>query len=293
MKYLSLVKPQNRVFAGRIKNRLQSGATNSQEDKKMLKQTVIATAVSMVLLSASAQAASTNPTLNDQFSIRVGGFNANIDTSVTIDGKNFNFEDVLDDNVTTGSIQALWRVSNKIRINFGYWSVNRDESEVLDLGGSTVAASFDSSYLNAAIGYSFIRTDTTEFGADLGLASLGLKSELGASVPGVGDISFTAFDNSYPLPTIGLYINQALSPKWSIAGRFGGIGLDIGDDFKGTVIEANASVEFRPWENFGLGLAYLYNSADATLNDVGRGDGLDVEWEFQGPVAYLTLGFGG
>ena len=259
----------------------------------MLKRSAIATAVSLVLLSASAQAASTNPTLHDQFSIRAGGFNANIDTSVTIDGEKFNFEDVLDDNVTTGAITALWRITDKIRMNFGYWSVERDESEILGSGGATVGASFDTSYLSAAIGYSFIRSETTEFGVDLGLASLGLKSELGASVPGAGNVSFTAFDNSYPLPTIGLYVNQALSPKWSISGRFGAIGLDLGDEFKGSVIEANAAVEFRPWQNFGLGLAYMYNSADATLNNVGRGNGLDVEWEFQGPVAYLTLGFGG
>jgi len=51
-------------------------------------------------------------------------------------------------------------------------------------------------------------------------------------------ISFTAFDETYLLPTIGLYINQALSPKWSITRCLGGIGLDLGDDFKGTVIEA-------------------------------------------------------
>ncbi len=258
----------------------------------MLKRSAIATAVSLVLLSASAQAASTNPTLHDQFSIRAGGFNANIDTSVTIDGEKFNFEDVLDDNVSTGNIQALWRVTNKLRINFGFWSVERDESDVPGTGGATAGASFDTSYLSAAVGYSFIRSDTSEFGVDLGGRRIIKKSELGATVPGAGNISFTAFDNSYLLPTIGLYFNQALSPKWSIAGRFGGVGLDLGDDFKGSVIEANAAIEFRPWQNFGLGLAYMYNSADATLNNVGRGNGLDLEWEFQGPVAYLTLGFG-
>ncbi|MDX2479085.1 MAG: hypothetical protein QNK24_01965 [Desulfuromusa sp.] len=91
-------------------------------------------------------------------------------------------------------------------------------------------------------------------------------------------ISFTAFDETYLLPTIGLYINQALSPKWSITGRLGGIGLDLGDDFKGTVIEANAAVEFRPWQNVGLGLAYMYNHADATLKNVGVGDGLEVDF---------------
>jgi opacity protein-like surface antigen len=257
----------------------------------MLKKSVLTTAISLVLLSVSAQAASTNPTLHDTLSFRAGGYFSDIDTSVTIDGKEFDFEEVLDDNVTTGAITALWRVSNKLRINFGYWAVERDESDVLGQGGATVAASFDTSYLNAAIGYSFIRSDTTEFGADIGLAGLGLKSELGANVPGGGGISFTAIDETYLLPTIGLYINQALSPKWSISARLGGIGLDLGDDFKGTVIESNAAIEFRPWTNFGFGLAYMYNSADATLKNVGVGDGLELDWKFQGPVGYLTLGF--
>jgi hypothetical protein len=232
----------------------------------------------------------------------VGGFFPNIDTSVKINGQDYDFEQSLDDNVSTGAIQGLWRITRKLRLNFGYWAVNRDESGSLgqneSIGGITVpagsslSATFDTSYLNAAIGYSFVRTDTTEFGADLGLAALSLKSELGASIPGLGSRSFTAFDETYPLPTIGVYVNHALSPKWSIAGRIGGIGLDLGDDFKGSVVDGFGAVEFRPWQNFGLGLAYMYTSADATLKDVGRGDGLDVEWEYKGPFAYLTLGFG-
>ncbi|MFW2439853.1 MAG: hypothetical protein ACN4GR_10825, partial [Arenicellales bacterium] len=121
-----------------------------------------------------------------------------------------------------------------------------------------------------------LATDTTEFGASLGLSALNLKSELGASVPGLGSASFTAFDETYPLPTIGIYINQALSPKWSLSGKFAGIGLSIGDDFDGTVIEAMAAAEFRPWQNVGFGLAYVYNDADATLNNVGDDRGINV-----------------
>ena len=268
----------------------------------MLKKNALACAFGLAMVSVSAQAASTNPTLDDQFSLRFGPFFPNIDTQVKINGSDYDFEEVLDDSTTTGSIQGLWRITRKLRLNFGYSAVNRDESQSLSQNesiggitipaGSSVSASFDTSYLNAAIGYSFVRSDTTEFGADLGLAALGLKSELGASIPGVGSTTFTAFDETYPLPTIGLYVTHALSPKWSIAGRIGGIGLDIGDDFEGNVIDGFGAVEFRPWQNFGLGLAYMYTSADAKLKDVGTGDGLDVEWEYQGPFAYLTLGFG-
>lgn len=268
----------------------------------MLKNTALTCAIGLVMVSASAQAASTNPTLDDQLSLRFGPFFPSIDTSVKINNEDYDFESVLDDEATTGAISGLWRITRKLRLRFGYWAVNREESESLgqneSIGGitipagSSVSATFDTSYLYGSIGYSFVRTDTTEFGADLGLAALGLKSELGASIPGLGGTSFTAFDETYPLPTIGLYVDHALSPKWTISGRLAGIGLDIGDDFEGTVVEANAAVEFRPWQNFGLGLAYVYNSADATLKDVGAGNGLDVEWEYQGPFAYLTLGFG-
>ena len=266
----------------------------------MMNKNILASALAFTLVSA--QAASANQTLNDQLSFRFGPFFPSIDTNVTIKGAKYNFEDVLDDNATTGSVQALWRVSRKWRLRFGYWAVDRNTSESLaqneSIGGitvpagSSVTATFDNSYLSGAIGYSFVRSDTTEFGADIGLAALGLKSELGASIPGLGSVSFTTFDETYPLPTIGLYVIHALSPKWSISGRLGGIGLDLGDDFKGTVIEGFGAVEFRPWQNFGFGLAYVYNSADATLKNVGTGDGTDVEWEYQGPFAYLTLGFG-
>lgn len=257
----------------------------------------------LTLFSAATLANSSNPTLNDNVSIRAGGFFTSIDTNISINGKKFDFENVLDDSVNTGTIQGLWRISDKIRLTAGYWAVDRNETASLgaadNIGGtvipagSTLAAFFDTNYLNGAIGYSFIRRNDTEIGVDIGLASLGLTSGLAATVGGVGNISFIAFDESYLLPTIGVYFTQALSSKWSVAGRLGGIGLDLGDDFKGSVIEANASIEFRPWQNVGMGLAYMYNSADATLNNLNAVDGLDVSWEYQGPFAFLTLGFGG
>ena len=273
----------------------------------MLKKTMIASVISVVMLFASAQvvsaqAPSKNQTLDDRFSIRFGLYYPSIDTSVKINDEKFDFEEVLDDNALTGAIQGLWRISDRFRLNFGYWAANRDETassgQVESIGGitipagSTIGATFDTSYANVALGFSFVRSETTEFGVDIGLAMLGLKSELGASIPGLPSVSYTAFDESYPLPTIGLYLTQALSPKWSIFGRIGAMGLSIDDDFEATVVEAIGSVEFRPWKNVGLGLAYLYNSADATIKNVGPTDELDVEWQFNGPLLYLTLGFG-
>lgn len=269
----------------------------------MSKKIILATAVTLAMTGgATAHAASTNQTLDDRVSLRFGPFFPSIDSSVKIGGTDYDFEGSLEDNATTGAVLGLWRVTRKFQVRFGYWAVNREESESLDQNesiggitvpaGSSISATFDTSYLYGSLGYSFVRSDTTEFGADLGLAALGLKSELGASIPGLGSTSFTAFDETYPLPTIGLYVNHAFSPKWSISGRIGGMGLDLGDDFKGNVIEGMAAIEFRPWTNVGLGAAYLYNSADAELKNLSGNVSQDVEWTYQGPFAYLTLGFG-
>jgi len=108
----------------------------------------------------------------------------------------------------------------------------------------------------------------------------------------VGEASFTAFDETYPLPVLGLYVDHALSPMWSISGRVSGVGLTIGDDFDGNLINASGGVEVRPWKNVGFGLAYLYSSADAKLNNVIDDKAVNVDWTYQGPFAFVTLGFG-
>lgn len=266
-----------------------------------MKKQTIALALGIGFVSTGLHAAPINPTLNDKFALSVGPFLANIDTKLTINGEQQDFEDYLDDNKTTAAIQGLWRITEQFRFNFGYWAVNRDTSDSSDQNhtiagvaipaGTSIGATFDSSLATASLGWSFVTNDTTEFGADLGLASIGLKSELGASVPGAGSVSFTAFDKSYLVPTIGLYVDHALSPMWSISGRLNGIGLDLGNDFKGSIVNAAAAVEARPWKNIGLGLAYLYSNADAKLNDVLVGS-VDVDWKYQGPFAFVTFGFG-
>jgi len=267
-----------------------------------VKKIAIASTIGLALLSASITAASANQTLSDRVGIRFGPFFPSIDTTVKVGNQEQSYENYLDDSATTGAIDVAWRISKHTRMDFQYWAVNRDETTSLDQNvpigpinvpaGTSIGASFDTSMLSAAFGWSFVSTDTTEFGASIGLTALSLKSELGASVPGLGNASFTAFDETYPLPVIGLYVSQALSPMWSLTGKFGGIGLSIGDDFDGTVIEAMGAVEFRPWQNVGFGLAYMYNDADATLNNVGNDKGVDVKWNYQGPFAFLTVGFG-
>lgn len=268
-----------------------------------MKKIAIASMLGLALVSSSITVASANQTLNDRVGIRFGPFFPSIDTSVTVGNQTQNYEQFLDDSATTGAVAVAWRLTKHFRVDFDYWAVNRDSSESLDQdvpigpinvpAGTSIGASFDTGMLGVALGWSFVATEATEFGLSLGVTALSLKSELGATVPGLGSASFTAFDETYPLPLIGLYISQALSPMWSLSGNVSGIGLSLGDDFDGTVIRAMGAVEFRPWQNFGFGLAYVYNDADATLKNVGDANrNIDIDWAYNGPFAYLTLGFG-
>lgn len=265
-----------------------------------MKKVLAASALGLALVSVGAYAAPINPTINDRLALRIGPFFASMDTTIRVGNIEQTFEDYLDDSETTAAIQGVWRISERFRLNFGYWAINRGESETLDQSftvggitfpaGSSASATLDSSLGVGSLGWSFVANDTTEVGVDLGLAILGLKAQLSASVPGLGSGSFTDFDQTYPLPTLGLYADHALSPMWSISGRLSGIGLEIGDNFDGNLINASAGVEARPWQNVGLGLAYLYSSADATLEDVDTGN--DLDWTYKGPFAFVTLGFG-
>jgi len=257
----------------------------------------------LAVFSSSITVASANQTLDDRVGIRFGPFFPSIDTSVTVGNQTQSYENFLDDSATTAAIAVAWRLTKHFRLNFDYWAVNRDSSESLDQNipigpinipaGTSINATFDSGMMGVALGWSFVATEATEFGVQLGVSALSLKSELGATVPGIGSASFTAFDETYPLPVIGLYIHQALSPMWSLNGNFAGIGLSINDDFDGNVIVAQGGVELRPWKNLGFGLAYIYNEANATLKNVGDANrNIDIDWSYKGPFAYLTLGFG-
>lgn len=265
----------------------------------MLKKSVFTIVVaSLGLLSVSASA-EPNPTLNDKLALRIGPFFPDIETSVNVGNNKVNYEDYLDDSETTGAIKGVWRMTEHLRLNFGYWGVDRESSDSLDhnvnLGsasipaGTTIAATFDTSIATAALGWSFVNNGTTDFGVDLGIAWLSLKSELGGAVPGIGTSSAVAFDETFVLPTIGGYVTHALSPSWSLNGRLSAIGLDIDDTFEGTVVDFMGAVEYRPWQNVGFGLAYIYNDAEAKLKIDNQG--IDVDWNYRGPFAYITLGF--
>ena len=249
---------------------------------------------------APAWSASLNPTLDDRVSIRGGPFFASIDSSLRVQGQDFDVEDRLDDSKTTFAIAVDWRLTSRLILTGGYSQVSRDESLTagtpIGIGGVTIPAGssaeldFTTRQFGVNLGYSVVRNHSTEFGATVGLKVLTIEDKVAFSLGGGPTVVLVDDDTTQPLPVLGLYLNHAFSPSWMITGRASYFDFDVGD-IDGKIWDLFGGVEWRPWQSVGLGLAYTYTDADVTITDADV-TATDVAYEYKGPFAYVVLGFG-
>ena len=240
-----------------------------------------------------------NPSLSDRVQFRTGPFFANWDSTVNIEGQDFDLEDRLSESDTVLAINGFARISNRLRINFGYWASSREDMTILSeptpVGPITLppGTQFDSEYetstLRGGLGWAFVSSDRAEVGIDVGLSVVSIRSNLTGRFSGSQPLDLVSVDDTEPMATIGLFFQYALSPRWTIAGRAGALGFDIGD-IEGQIYGAEARLEYRPLKNVGLGVAYSYDDADVTLKD--DPDQRNFTYTTQGAFAYLLFGFG-
>ena len=250
-------------------------------------------------LTPAAHAQSINPGLDDAFQLRLGPFFANVDTKFTVADQEFTQEDAFSDNETTLGIYALWRITPKLHLSFGYSEISRDSDVTTQVSeaiggidappGTQLIQSYKTASLPIALEYAFVKNPKTEFGLTAGVTLTTIQNDLTITVPGAPPIQAIDDDVSEPLPAIGLFWNQALSPQFmfKLSGRY--MGLQVGD-IDADIYEANAAVEWRPAKNFGVGASYLYNKADGVLESAGTSQAFS--YEYAGPFVYLMLGFG-
>ena len=95
-------------------------------------------------------------------------------------------------------------------------------------------------------------------------------------------------DTLAPLPNIGLFGLYALTPKLAVSGMLGYFSLDY-QEYDGEVTVASAALDYRLTDTFGLGLGYSLLDFNLDVDE----DIFDehYEFEFNGPVVYLSAGF--
>lgn len=242
-----------------------------------------------------------------RFKVSAGLYFPVNNTEIRVDGSEGNFGTTIDleDDLGfekntfswTGAIE--WRISRRSRVNFEYFSLNRESSKTLEREiefedntyevNARVYAFFDMQILRVAYGYSFVSKPKYEIGALIGAhtifadVGIGLETSIGQAEAS-NNYDFTA-----PLPDLGLYGEIVLSPKFGLYINANYLALKV-DNIKGRIMSSNVSLLYNVYENFNITLGYtgLHVKVDV---DRERADGY-FKWGYNGPMLTVNYAFG-
>jgi hypothetical protein len=257
---------------------------------------IILLASNIFVIAAIAQ--NRNPTLDETITIRLGPLWSNFDATITTLGQDADTDTDIDADDIDFAVYGLWRITDRFRIEAGYSGIDKKSkikmddnfnlSQVTVPTGAEVKSKFKNEVARLAVGYAIMRGESSEFGLDLGVNFTTVKESLSVDVAGIEVAKENFLDVSEPLPTIGIFFNYAFNQKWFMTSRAGVFAFDIGD-IDGTIYDLWGGIEYRPWENFGVGFAATYYSADITVKD----DRLetDLDYDYYGPLLYFVAGF--
>ena len=252
-----------------------------------------------------------NRSLDDNYSLLLGGYFSSVDSSYQGKGKqgrvsaDLDLEKLgLDDDETQPFLHGKIRFNERWRLDLHAFGTDRDSTKRaeydVDLGeagtipvGVTVNTSFSAAIYALRVGYSFVRTPRAEFGAGFGLhladLDIGISGDL--SVDDGQDVPFTISESAdvlAPLPTVGLFGSYALTETLSIHGQLGYFTLSY-DKYDGSLIDLLATVEYRPFKHVGFGAGYSLMEADLEIDGNKKRDSFELN--FKGPILYVKFGF--
>ncbi len=244
----------------------------------------------------------------EQFSLNLGVFISNIDSSLAIKGNRIgasvDVEDTLglDSSISAFRADAIWRFTDnrRHRLDLSWFDLSRDATKVLErdveIGnsvfpiGATVKSKLDIRILKASYSYSFFQDDRFDLAASFGLFVVPLEYEFESQ--GFNRIyeqdSITA-----PLPVIGLRGDFAITPKLFWKTSLEAFYVEF-DRYEGSIIDVKLALEYNLFKNvgFGLGFEHLEVDVDAENSDFPMVDFHgSILFEYTGLQLYTKIYF--
>lgn len=241
----------------------------------------------------------------DTFSVNLGVFISATDSSVRIGtglGVDIDVEELLglDTETSVFRLDSYWRFTRNLRhrLDFTWFSFRRDGRRIIGQdftiedpanpdntitikAGAEVSTYFDLDILRVGYSYSFFQDDRIDLAAQIGLFIMPLSVGLSATgfVNGAEAADITA-----PLPTLGLRMDFALTPKWYLRSGVEVFYLKY-DNFEGSLYDGKLAVEYNPWKHVGIGLGF--ESFQFNLQAEGEDyPGIDI----RGAIEYNYVG---
>lgn len=249
--------------------------------------------------------------IEDRVSASIGGFLVGYDTRVAISSGNvvgalINAENVLglDSRQVNGRIDGHYRFGKRSRVDFGYFLLSRSADVVLieDLpigeeiiqAGARARTRFETGFVKASYDYSFVKTGIVEFGFSAGLSILDVDFELEGSafvqLPGDNEKIDGRVETSLvaPVPVVGQFLEWRLRRRLFYRASLEFFRLSTGD-IRADLTDVRFTLDWYPSRNVGLGLGYEF--FNAVYADKDGGSGFSVNYEFDGPLVYITYSF--
>lgn len=275
-----------------------------------LVSTAILGVAALAGLQPAAQAQTINSGLNQKVWMQLGVFRPSLDTQIRYDddngglGSNIDGENDLGlrDSKTIGTLLLGARLSDRWRLEFEYFSLNRSASKTarsgsIKFGDNVYPASleldshFDSKVYRFSGGYSLVKTPQVEWGLVAGIHVTDFKVGLNSRelINGVETATRIEQRNkTLPLPTIGIYGNYALANNWELSGRADVFSLNHGG-YEGRLLNLQANVAYRFTPQVALALGYRLDDYKISSDrSAWRGS---VDYKFRGPQLVLDVGF--
>ena len=200
----------------------------------------------------------------------------------------------LDRDLALVRVDGYYRLGRKHRLQFGYFSLEREAQRVIDrpitIGDNTfiINGQVDSNLKNTIteIGYmySLRQTDRFEVSGTFGIHWMDLQSRfIGETASGFFETTSSSVEG--PLPLFGVDIDYAFTPRW-IASFRGMIFSYKVDPYDGHLIDLRGTLEYFFLNNVGVGLGVNRFDLDLTYTDNGRVG--DFSWGYGGMQFYIT-----
>ena len=258
-----------------------------------------------LLATACAAAPAQAERPEDKMWLRAGVFRSNVDTSLKIDdaklgipGTSIDFEEDLGfrKHAWKPKIEGGVRFGKAFRVEADYFSLGRsggaiitDEIRIDDTVfpvQADVDASFRTDVWRIAAGWSPLKSDKGELGLSAGVHLTKARYSFSADVAGARLVEEKS--KTIPLPNVSLFGNYNIDKTWGLNGRVDLLSMKVGG-YKGTLVDAQATVSARLHRNIGAGLGYRYVDYDVRIrkSDLRA----DMNYRYHGPFAFAELAF--
>ena len=244
----------------------------------------------------------------DRFSFTLGGYIADINSSVTLGSGTLGLGASVDVEEALGLDSSMSVLKAGVRYRFGstrrhmlglqYYDFRRNSTKTLETDitwqdkkypiGTTVESYLNIEVLKAGYSYAFFQDDRISLAASIGLFITPIEGGISAAGIGTAEERVTA-----PLPVVGLQLDFAITPKLFLKQSLEVFYLEIGD-FKGSINSFTIACEYNFWKNVGFGIGYdMFDlKIEANGSDYPNIDFIGkVEFKYSGLLLYTKVYF--